>query len=143
MNAKQFAWAYLIKNGAAGVTPSLYGGLESQDLDEYSEELEEWFNKNKWSLSKTDRIREAFLKDIKKIGVSWEQTKPPVNEEFSIFVSTFADSYDVEEKIAGYLILNDGRKQYWCADQIEVSNVFEIMADQQILSDYYEEIFGS
>jgi hypothetical protein len=40
------------------------------------------------------------------------------------------------------LVLNDGTKQTWCAEALEVSNVFEMMATVADAQARFEALFG-
>ena len=48
-------------------------------------------------------------------------------ESFSRFEGTFADSSRVDMMV-GELVLNNGSKQSWGAEKLEVQSVFQMMA---------------
>jgi len=122
MDAKQYAWLYLVENGYAGVSTSYYGGY---DLTE--EAYKRFPDFNKYSAVGLDKVRDSYLRDIKKHGVDWKKTASPDSDMVSYFNGTFADP-GKKETIRGTLVLKDGSKQTWVADKIDISNVFELMA---------------
>ena len=121
MNAKQFAWLYLIENGQAGMSPSYYGGYNPV------QELKEKFSKMSWDKQWSNPFKAQFIDAIKKYGVNWDATSAPESTLVHLFQGTFADSKQ-EELIEGTLVLCNGRKQYWSADKVQIGNVFEMMA---------------
>jgi hypothetical protein len=134
MNAKQFAWAYLVKNGMANMSPSYYGGYDPVDPNAPGMKKGRNYTNDWWN--------EAFLSKIKTVGVNWVITAAPDSDSVARFAGTFAESCDYEEVIQGTLVLKDGTKQYWCAEALEVSNVFETMANMDELKNFFAETFG-
>jgi hypothetical protein len=138
MTAIQFAWYYLVKNGYEGVEHAYYGGYERHDP--------------KMELSRRDRhisdyrevitMRDEALKDIIKYGVDWKLTGPPTSDYASYFNGTFAEEQGRKETLTGRLILKNGKQQYWVADAIEVTNVFELMANAEQAKADFKEVFG-
>ena len=61
-------------------------------------------------------------------------------------VSKFTDTFhepDRKEVLTGELVLNNGLRQTWTADAVEVTNVFEMMAQVHSGALRYAELFGS
>lgn len=136
MNAKQFAWLYLVENGMACREPSYYGGFD------FSHAVRKRFpDAKKYDYRGEDEVKKAYLTDIKKFGVNWYKTDAPLSKSFSIFTDTFHDPDD-EEFLIGVLVLNDKSEQEWCAEAIQVTNVFEMMAEVAKAKDKFENIFG-
>jgi hypothetical protein len=136
MNAKQFAWIYLIENGKAGCEPSYYGGWNI--LDDFDDM--KYKKLSPWDGSLFKAIREDSLAALRKIGVDWDKTKSPTSSLYSEFNGTFADSSSCEY-LKGTLVLLDGSEQHWIAESIEVSNVFEMMEQVSQGADKFEKIF--
>lgn len=128
MNAKQFAWAYMVMHGRANVKPSFYGGEESVDKDV------QWVKKNYCK-----DFNPAFIQMIKEVGVDWDKTGAPHNERTSVFTDTFHDPDD-KEYVQGILVLKNGYRQTWMSDTL-TSDVFEIMANADLLKKSFAEIF--
>lgn len=116
MNATQYAWYYLIKHGKANLKPSFYGGNEPVD---YS--LPYKINDHCKDYS------DFILQKIREEGVDWHNTKAPKSETFSKFVGTFADP-KLKEYLTGTLYFRDGTSVFFCAEQIAVKNIFDMMA---------------
>jgi hypothetical protein len=136
LTAIQYAWLYLVENGAAGREPSYYGGYD------FMEGIEERFpNLNKYDF-REDRVKDAFLLDIARIGVDWSRTKEPTMDFFSQFEGTFNDSSQ-KEYMKGTLVLKDGSKQEWCAEKLEISNIFQMMAMVSEAESKFIRIFGN
>ena len=133
MNATQFAWVYLVKNGAAGMTPLYYGGYGCSDARMKHVELP-------WN-KQYEGHREAYIKEIKLYGVNWARTLAPESDMVQQFQGTFCDAKQ-KEYIKGTLVLNNGFTQTWCAEGIEVSTVFEMMAKADEIKQEFAEIFG-
>lgn len=116
MDAKQFAWMYLINEGRANVEPSYYGGYEAID-------------KNVPSVKKdyVNSFNDTFLKMIKNVGINWDKTRSPAANTFSLFSDTFHDP-DEKEFLVGKLVLKDGYVQNWVGEP-PVSSIFEMMAN--------------
>ena len=131
MNAKQFAWVYLISNGMANQKPSYYGGFDVMSPDARGG-VKEGYG---WSWNK------SYLKAIKEVGVDWERTAAPESMEHSEFTDTFHDPA-TKEYLSGDLFLKDGSCQYWCSDQLEVTNVFDMMAKAASGLEDFKTIFG-
>lgn len=138
MNATQFAWLYLIKNGFAGVQHSYYGGYKVDKNEPFNEEM---FNKYDGSWSWFIKAKDDYIDLIKKIGVNWKKTKAPESSSVSKFQGTFADSKEVE-MLEGTLVLKNGQRIEWIADAIEVTSVFEMMANAANGQVEYNELFG-
>lgn len=133
MNASKFAWIYIIEHGVTGVTHSYYGGYDEPcgtcRGGKYVDESEV-----------QKRVIEAKLK-ILSIGVDWDQTASPIASDYSSFEGTFNDS-STTETLVGTLILKDGTRQEWTADAIEVTNVFEMMANVHQADAKFKTLFG-
>ncbi len=133
MEAKKFAWIYLIEHGDAG--RSYYGGLNLKD------QRVAHLHSSSWRSDSASKIKEFYLDEIKKIGVNWNKTLEPRNNEISLFTDTFHDS-ERKEIIEGELVLNNGLTQSWFADKLEISNVFEMMAAVTEFQTKYNSLFG-
>ncbi len=133
MDAKQFAWLYLIEHGKAGCSPSFYGGYE------FDRNVRDTYNA--YDIAAYDKIRLTYLETAKRIGVNWTKTKAPKSETHSVFNGTFADAGE-SEYLDGMLVLNDGSKQHWIAEALEVTNVFEMMATASAAEAKFKEYFG-
>lgn len=119
MDAKQFAWAYLISLGQANVEPSFYGGTDVVD--------DEVVGKKDPNAYTRYTYEEVFLNKIKAVGIDWVKTKAPKSSMYSEFEGTFCDPSE-KEYLVGTLILKDGSEQFWMSDSL-MTNVFEAMAD--------------
>jgi hypothetical protein len=138
MNAKHFAWVYLINHGMAGEEPSYYGGTEfheSFDFERYSISSRHDLYNNKGIL------RQKFVDEFRSIGVDWKNTKSPSSSLYSEFEGTFHDSTE-KEYLTGELVLNDGSKQFWAAKALEVQNVFAMMESVSEGPEAFNKIFG-
>lgn len=136
MNAKKFAWVYLIKNGYAGCKLDYYGGWEL--IDEQAKAI---FASDPLSFNVYTRINEHYIKQIAIHGVNWEKTKEPESDITYEFNGTFNDPSKTEI-INGKLVLNNGIVQSWAAPNIEVANVFEMMANIDESIKQFKIIFG-
>jgi hypothetical protein len=132
MDAKQFAWLYLVQHGQAGVKKEYYGGHKICDSGAKSIPCPEYGN--------FEPIKQVYLKQIKAYGVNWQRTAPPTSESIYIFNGTFADNSE-EEALTGILTLSNGTTQTWTAEALEVSNVFEMMALAHEAEVKFKEIF--
>jgi len=133
MNSKQFAWLYLIENGIAAVEHSYYGGYEL--VDKRMTGIFKRFDHNS-----EIEVKQIYLKEIKEIGVDWNKTSAPESDMVAQFAGTFSEA-DENEYLSGKLILNDGKKQTWVAEKLEVSNVFEMMASVHEATARYNNLF--
>lgn len=133
MDAKKFAWVYLIENGEAGIEQSYYGGTTLKDT-----RVSHLYS-NSWTVD--HRIRSQYLEEIKTIGVDWRRTAEPQNNEISLFTDTFHDP-ERKEVIEGTIVLNNGLTQSRLADKLEISSVFEIMASVSEFTNKYKLLFG-
>lgn len=138
MDAKQYAWLYLVENGYAGVSHSYYGGY-----DLTTEAQKRFPQTNKWASVDLQKIRDAYLADIKKFGVDWAKTTSPDSDKVSQFAGTFAEHSDTKETLVGTLVIKNGSKQQWVAEKIDISNVFEMMAAVSEAPKKFKKIFGS
>jgi hypothetical protein len=134
MDSKQFAWLYLIEHGLAEVKHSYYGGYDHVHNSPYSK-LSIWDYKN------LEKIVDASKAKIKEVGVNWNKTFAPETERHSIFNGTCNDAGETE-KLEGILVLNDDTKQFWMADKLEVSNVFEMMAQITDAKERFDLLFS-
>ena len=100
-------------------------------------------NSTRDSFSEKDRssVRRVFLKELKDPGVDWSKTCSPESRGFERFRGTFTDS-ETEDVLLGVLVLNNGIKQEWYGKNIEVKNVFDMMASVQKAEERFNEIFG-
>ena len=140
MNARHFAWLYLVKNGSTGYTPSYYGGME-EDLN--TQELlkqNPHMNSLSW-LDRSDAVRSMFIAKIKDIGVDWGATKSPASDIQYEFQGTDQPAGRTEI-IVGELVLNDGQIQKWIAYAISAANVFDMMENIYSAKTDFKEIFG-
>lgn len=135
MDSKQFAWFYLIENGQAGLQPSYYGGYSAVSS------LKKEFAAMSWDKQYSNPFKERFLANIKTYGVDWEKTSAPESTLVNRFQGTFCDSKQ-EEMIEGTLVLRNGQTQYWSGEKIEVSNVFEMMAEATEAAGRAAELFN-
>lgn len=137
MDAKQFAWIYIIENGIAGVKRSYYGGYDYLvDTTKY-----ERANLCAWDGNMITAIRNDSLVHLQTVGVNWDKTRAPESSSYSAFTDTFHNP-ETRETLVGTLVLNDGTKQDWSADAIEITNVFEMMARVSEGEQNFEKIFG-
>lgn len=134
MNSKQFAWLYLIENGTAGVEHSYYGGYTL--VDQRMDGIFKRFDHRSY-----EAVKQIYLKELKEIGVDWDKTSAPESNMVSQFAGTFSEA-DENEYLSGTLILNNGEKQTWIAEAIEVSNVFDMMAAVSEGQSKFTEMFG-
>lgn len=132
MNSAQFAWLYLIQNGMAGVEPAYYGGYDIVDKR---------LTPEKKDYGDYGKFNSKYLHEIKTYGVNWAKTNSPRSDMVSQFEGTFCDSSE-KEYLFGELVLNNGTKQSWCGESIEVTNVFDMMAEVHNAPDAFKEIFG-
>jgi hypothetical protein len=132
MNSKQFAWLYLVSNGIAGARHAYYGGYDQVDksLPEIG-----------YDYGKLEEYKKIYLAQIKAHGVNWNKTQAPETDTHSIFNGTFADSGE-EEHLEGVLVLNNGAKQNWIAEALEVKNVFDMMAVVHEAPEKFKQLFG-
>lgn len=131
MNSSQFAWLYLVEHGQAGVEHSYYSGYRLKD-----ERMKHLYGS--WN---NTQIKNHYLKEIKDIGVNWNKTKAPISELKSEFEGTFNDSSE-KEYLTGTIILNNGMKQSWIAENIEITNVFNMMAAIENSKSKFKEYFN-
>lgn len=124
-----------MENGYAGRCYGTYGGYK---LTKDARKRFPDFNEN--SVRNIDVIEQAYLADIKKFGVNWAKTAAPMSDMESVFNGTFAEP-GTKEMLKGVLVLNDGSKQEWLAEALEVSNVFEMMAMVDDARARFETIF--
>lgn len=140
MDAKQFAWLYLLKNGYAEGEPSYYGGITYP-----SDEVREIFNRlidegeKSWTIPK--KLKDHFINKVKSIGVNWEMTQVPFNQQYSSFEGTDAES-GRKEYLVGRLALKDGTSMTWLTDDLPSYNVFEMMENIHKAPAEFEEYFG-
>lgn len=142
MDAKQFAWLYLVENGYANCRPSYYGGWDEVDPDDDTP----WYaRKRAVSLSAYGKDFDArqtnALKIVKEVGVDWNKTQAPRSDMVSQFTDTFHDP-DEKEFLEGTLVLKNGKKQFWCGEALQVTNVFDMMAAVHEAPDRFKEVFG-
>lgn len=134
MNAKQFAWLYLVENGVPFQKPSYYGGFELvSEIPNHKYDRYDYMRQSKIV---------AIAKDlIKNHGVNWDKTDAPVQTTYYEFAGTECDSRSTEY-LEGTLILNNGQDIFWCGENIQVTNVFEQMANASLAPAKFKEIFG-
>lgn len=132
MNAKQFAWTYMVLNGHANMKKSFYGGTEAVDPKAPGKKRKPGGYCDSWN--------DAFIQQIKTVGVNWNKTDAPYSEKEASFTDTFHDPEDVEV-LYGDLVLNNGYKQRWMGEPL-VMGVFEAMAAIDEFKAKYKEIFG-
>jgi len=133
MDAKQFAWLYLVNEGSANARPSYYGGLQPIDDEAPYGTRRPNCNYTEW--------RVGYLQRIKDIGVDWDSTKSPAGRSYSQFDGTFADDSQVEH-LTGKLVLKDGSVQQWSA-AAPMGNVFDMMANFDTMKAKFAALFGS
>lgn len=133
MDAKYFAWFYLIDNGDAGSQYSYYGGMELRDA-----RLKEALKGKNFSAQERNDV---YLNEIRTIGIDWVKTAAPSNDSHSVFQGTFCDAGSAEH-IEGTLVLKNGLTQNWVADALKVGNVFKLMADTRAFEARMIQLFG-
>jgi hypothetical protein len=119
-----------VENGYEGVEPSYYGGWDAIDKSE------KYFD----AITITKRQNSA-LAEIKRFGVNWSKTEAPSSNMRSQFEGTFADASH-KEFLEGELVLNSGKKQFWCAEALKVENVFDMMARVHEAPAEFKRVFG-
>lgn len=132
MDSKQFAWMYLIEHGTAGGKPSYYGGVEIKDKQAKTIKGD-YFKVH-------ENIKKEYLKEIKRVGVDWQKTAAPVNDSLNMFTGTFSEP-EKREYIWGELVLNNRTVQTWSVDALEVTNVFDMMAEVDEVKKRFKCIF--
>jgi hypothetical protein len=137
MDAKQFAWMYMIENGVAGHEHGFYGGWDilPDVLEQYK------FKKDKYNRVGIEEVARVFREEILDVGVDWHRTADVQSETTHQFTDTFHDP-ETREILTGELVLLDGTVQHWMSDPIEVANVFEMMAQVSGAAAKFQEIFG-
>ena len=130
MKAKQYAWVHLITNGKMNQRPSYYGGWDPIDKRIHS-----------FSSKEEKNMKENFLADIKKYGVNWDKTDDVQSEMYSEFEGTFCDPSS-KTYLEGWIALRNGRKEFWCAPNIDASDIFKQMEKMSEFEQKYREIFG-
>jgi hypothetical protein len=138
MDAKQFGWLYMIEHGQAGCKPSYYGGWDVVP------EAVERYQPRKGFYSSIDMadLREKMLADVRLWGVDWDRTDAVQSDSVSEFTDTFHDP-DTREILRGTLVLLNGTRQQWMADAVEVTNVFDMMAQLAGATTRFEAAFWS
>lgn len=136
MNSTQFAWLYLIEHGRGGASHNYYGGYNydpklTKSIPDFSE----------WDVKKVEQLQSMLRDKIKQIGVDWKKTVEPSSDLVSEFNGTFADSSHTEI-LTGTLVLRNGERINWLAKALEVTNVFEMMAQVSESPAKYESVFG-
>jgi hypothetical protein len=134
MNAKQYAWIYMIDCGRANKNPSYYGGWSTIDENAPGGEKPKQFPNSRvldWD--------DAYAEQIRRIGVDWEATQSPTGRSFAEFQGTFCDPGS-KEYLTGTLVLKDGTKQKWVAETL-VTNAFDMMANIGTLQEKFAKIF--
>lgn len=131
MDAKQFAWTYMVLNGKANKCHSFYGGYDIVDKKISGGKKLAWYDVD---------YNESFIKMIKDVGVDWRKTYPPTNESESVFNGTFDDNGS-KEVLTGELVMKNGYVQHWIAEPL-TCGVFEAMAKIDEFRAKYYEIFG-
>jgi len=132
MKAKQFAWTHVISKGKMNMRPAYYGGWE----------MVEKIPTGRYDDPKQQEKQKQFLDDIKKYGVNWDKTDNIQSETYSEFAGTFAESQDSSVYLEGWITLKNGAKAFWCAENIDASDVFGMMENMSALNEKYTEIFG-
>ena len=133
MNAKQFAWLYLVDQGAANARPSFYGGMRADNENApYGTSL---------AKSEYKEWRTQYTKRILDIGMDWDKTAEPIGRSYSQFDGTFADPSEVEH-LVGKLVLKDGSTQQWIA-AAPMGNVFQMMANFDAMKAKFTTLFGN
>lgn len=140
MDAKQFAWLYLVEQGMAGREPSFYGGydFDQRSMQRCKSVVPDMY---RWK-SGTDPIRDQFLIEIRQYGVNWDKTEVPRSDTVSQFTDTFHDP-DYKEYLKGVLVLNNGIEQPWCGEALKVTNVFDMMAQVSTAKERFSKVFKS
>lgn len=141
MDAKKFAWLYLVKNGVVGRTPSYYGGYDYDRDLQNDQRFADCFGGHGVNHNIYKKIDSVMNSDIQIHGVDWDATKSPQSDYTSQFEGTFCDP-GRKEIIKGVLVLKNGSKQKWIADAIEVTNVFDMMARVHEASADFTTYFG-
>jgi hypothetical protein len=135
MKAKQFAWTHVLTNGKMNMHPAYYGGWNHIDKS-YNQGLS-----YRESGTKQKNDIQAFLLELKTVGVDWNKTDDIQSETYSEFAGTFCDARDAVY-LEGWITLKNGTKAFWCAENIDASDVFGMMENASTLIEKYTEIFG-
>lgn len=89
-------WAYMVESGKlTNGEWSYYGG----DWETHKP--------NSWKWEEIDEDNRKFREKVKKVGVDWGKTSPPVSSMESAFTDTFHDADEVET-LLGTIVLKDG-----------------------------------
>jgi hypothetical protein len=137
MDAKQFGWLYMIENGHAGCKHNYYGGWDVIPgvLDQYD------IKRNKYNGFDPQELRTKMIEEVRRVGVNWKKTGDVQSDRVHEFSDTFHDP-DTREILTGTLVLLDGTRQEWVANAVEVTNVFEMMAQIHSAAGRFESVFG-
>jgi hypothetical protein len=137
MDAKQFAWMYMIENGVAGHKHGYYGSWDIQPyiLEQYQ------FPKDKYNWVGTEEVARVFREEILKKGVDWHRTADVQSDTTHQFTDAFHDP-ETREILTGDLVLLDGTVQHWASDPIQVTTVFDMMTQVSDAAAKFQEIFG-
>ena len=146
MNAKQFAWAYLIKNGIAFLEESYYGGYILSDKahdaheDGFITDADmKFFEENQWLrlTNSINHFNSLTLEFIRWFAIDWEKTGNVESDFTSEFNGTFSKPTQ-KEKLVGTLILKNGIQINYTAEPI-INDVFEQMAKIDELKTFFAE----
>lgn len=120
MNAKQFAWLYLLEQG---------GVVTDGDHIQYG------------LIIYNDRKKKAIQK-IQSTGVDWNKTEAPKDTYEMMFMGTEADS-ERKEFLEGTLVLTDGTEQRWMAEAVQIKNIFELLEHASVAKEKATKYFGT
>lgn len=142
MNAKEFAWMYVVSTGYPGAKTSYYGGYRVNDFTIYPHlNTNSGHNVSVFDCRDLDKGRDVAIRRIKDVGIDWNKSFAPRSTYVSEFNGTFADP-GRRESYEGTLILKDGTEIEWIADKMEVADVFEAMANTKKFEDLFVELEG-
>jgi hypothetical protein len=106
-NADKFSWKVLLEKGHVTTGWSFYGC---------------GFNNDRKATEKAHR-------EIKQVGIDWKKTQPVYEDTEQSFAGTFADACDFTTVIAGTLVLNNGNRYTWGADDISIHDISKILIE--------------
>lgn len=130
--AKIYSWVHVIVNGYMNHRPSYYGGWDPIEKG------------RSYVLSSTNNYskeRTIFLEKMTKYGVNWDKTDDIQSDTYSKFNGTFCDSSE-QVYLEGWMTLNNGDSAFFCAENIDSSDVFGTMAMSIEYDKKAKEYFG-
>ena len=113
--------------------PSYHGGYDPVG----EPPVDNFDYKDQWRANRHN----SFVAKLHEVGVDWEKTIAPESDFYFEFTDTYHDSKKTEY-LKGTLVLKDGTEQFWIAEQIEVTNVFGMMAMVSEAPEKFKVVFG-